>query len=86
MKWNGVTRRAIGYYEQALAIHREIGDRRGEAIDSGNCSLMYEQQGNLQRTAGVVQVCVDYECAIGDPEAERYTAIVEEIRRHMTRA
>jgi len=47
---------------------------------------MYEQQDNLQRTAGVVQVCVDYECAIGDPEAERYTAIVEEIHRHMTRA
>jgi tetratricopeptide (TPR) repeat protein len=32
----GQIEKAIDYYEQALAIDREIGDRSGEGIDLGN--------------------------------------------------
>ena len=32
----GKVHRAIEYYEQALAIAREIGDKRGEGADLGN--------------------------------------------------
>ncbi len=32
----GEPRKAIEYYEQALKISREIGDRRGEGKDLGN--------------------------------------------------
>ena len=32
----GDARKAIEYHEQALAIDREVGDRRGEGADLGN--------------------------------------------------
>jgi tetratricopeptide (TPR) repeat protein len=36
---------AVGYYERALAIRREIGDLRGEAISSNNLADAYVQLG-----------------------------------------
>ncbi len=79
----GEVQKAIGYYEQALAIDRETGDRRGEAIDSWNLGLMYALQGDLARAVERMQVLVDYERAIGHPDAEKHAALVVEIRRHM---
>ena len=38
----GHAREAIGYYEQHLAIAREIGDRRGEGIACFNLALALE--------------------------------------------
>ena len=35
----GEPRKAIEYYEQALKISREIGDRRGEGTDLGNLGI-----------------------------------------------
>jgi len=45
----GEVRRAIEYYEQALAIDREIGDRRGEGADLGNLGLCYASLGQLDK-------------------------------------
>jgi len=41
----GETRAAIQFYEQKLAIVREIGDRRGEGTDLWNMSLSLDQLG-----------------------------------------
>jgi tetratricopeptide (TPR) repeat protein len=48
----GDARRAIGYYEQALAIRREIGDRRGEGSDLCNLGSAYAQLGDARRAIG----------------------------------
>jgi tetratricopeptide (TPR) repeat protein len=40
-----IVRRAIEYYKRALAIAREIGDRRGEGIYLSNLGLAYADQG-----------------------------------------
>jgi tetratricopeptide (TPR) repeat protein len=45
----GDARRASGYYEQALAIDREIGDLNGVATRSFNMALLYAQQGDQAR-------------------------------------
>jgi hypothetical protein len=70
---------AIGYYEQALALAREIGDRRGEGIHSWNLGLLYEET-DPARAAALMQVCVDYEQEIGHPDAEADAARVRELR------
>jgi hypothetical protein len=69
-------RRAIEYYGQALEIAREIGDRRGEANHCWNLGLLYEDSVPA-RAAELVQVCVEYERAIGHPDAEAHAERVQ---------
>ena len=76
----GDAKKAIEFYEQQLVIVREIGDRRGEAFGSWNLGLQYESAGEFQKAIEVLQICVDYERAIGHPDAEKDAAKIEEIR------
>jgi tetratricopeptide (TPR) repeat protein len=65
----GNARKAIEYHEQALTNAHEIGDRRGEALDSWNLGLAYEKAGDLERATELMQLCVGFEREIGHPEA-----------------
>ncbi len=76
----GDARKAIDFYEQRLVIAREIGDRRGEAIASWNLGDEYAKQEDFARAIPLMQVCVDYERAIGRPDAEQDAQHVEELR------
>ena len=49
---------------------REIGDRRGEGIASWNLGLAYEKQERYAEACALMQVTVDFERAIGHPDAE----------------
>lgn len=75
----GGVREAIAYYEQALAIAQEIGDRRGEALTSWNLGLEYEDS-DPARAVELMQSLVNYEREIGHPDAEAHAARAEEIR------
>jgi tetratricopeptide (TPR) repeat protein len=76
----GETRKAIEYYEQHRQIAREIGDRRNEAIASWNLGNLVKE-GDLARGLELMQIIVDYEREIGHADAEKHTALVEELRK-----
>ena len=63
----GETHRAIQFYEQQLAIVREIGDRRGEGIALWNMSLVLD---HLGERAQAIQ------------HAEQALTIFEQIEHH----
>jgi tetratricopeptide (TPR) repeat protein len=65
----GQMERAIEHYQQALAISREIGDRRGEAFTCWNLGLLYEES-EPARAVELMSICVAYEREIGHPHAE----------------
>ena len=66
----GDARKAIEYYEQCLAIHREIGDRRGEGNDLFNRGLALDSLGRrAEAIAGAEAALRIYE-EIEDPNAE----------------
>lgn len=44
--YKGNLPKSFSYYEQSLAIRKEIGDRIGEAAIYGNIGLIYGEQGN----------------------------------------
>ncbi len=46
----GDAKKAIDYYEQALKIDREIGDRRGEGADLGNLGNAYSNLGDAEKS------------------------------------
>ena len=79
----GDSRKAIDYYEQALVIDREIGDRRGEANASWNLGLAYEEAGDLKRAAKMMQIRVSLEREIGHPDAEKDAERLEAILAKM---
>ena len=70
----GETRRAIQFYEQALLIDREIGDRRGEGNALWNMSLALDQLSErAQAIQHAEQALAIYE-QIEDPNAANVRA------------
>ena len=69
----GEVRRAIEYYEQALAIAREIGDRRGEGTDLGNLGNAYADLGQVRRAIEYYEQALAIAREIGDRRGEGNT-------------
>jgi len=59
---------AIGYYEQALVIDREIGDRRGEGADLGNLGIAYDALGQVEKAIGLLEQSLQIGREIKDPQ------------------
>ena len=75
----GETRRAIEYYEQALTVAREIGDRRGEGADLANMGLLAKEQGDLARARQLWEQALKIYEAIEDPNAKRVRGWLDEL-------
>ncbi len=66
----GYVRRAIEYYDQALKISREIGDRRGEGADLGNLGLAYSDLGEPRKAIEYSEQALKISREIGDRRGE----------------
>ncbi len=66
----GQPRRAIEFYQQALAIAREIGDRRGEGIRLGNLGNAYADLGQPRRAIEYYEQALAISREIGDRRGE----------------
>ena len=69
----GQVERAIGFYEQRLAIAREIGDRRGEGTALGNLGIAYADLGQVERAIGFYEQHLAIAREIGDRRGEGNT-------------
>jgi tetratricopeptide (TPR) repeat protein len=76
----GDVQRAIGYYEQALAIQREIGDAMGVATDSFNMALLYTQRGQVVRALPLAQQAAQILGKIGSPNVQVAQQLVAELQ------
>jgi tetratricopeptide (TPR) repeat protein len=65
---------AIGYCEQALALARETGDRRGEGNHLGNLAEALLVQGEVARALGHVKESLRIAEEIGSPDILSYHA------------
>jgi tetratricopeptide (TPR) repeat protein len=63
----GDQRKAIGYYEQALKISREIGDRPVEGIWLGNMGNAYSDLGEPRKAIEFLKKSLAIGKAIEDP-------------------
>ena len=66
----GEVEKAIGYYEQALVISREIGDRRGEGNRLGNLGNAYARLGEVEKAIGYHEQALVISREIGDRRGE----------------
>ena len=67
---------AIEYYEQALAISREIGDRRGEGNHLFNTALAYQSLGERERAREYARQALAVYEAIESPYVEKARRLV----------
>ena len=71
--------KAIDQYQQALAISREIGDRRGEGADLGNLGLAYAALGQVDKAREYLAMSLAVFDKIKDPRAEQVKRLLEEL-------
>jgi len=71
LNWSlGQVERAIGYYEQAVQIAREVGDQRGEGDTLGNLGNAYRDLGEMERAIGYYERALQIARQIGDRHGE----------------
>lgn len=63
----GQVAKAIDYYEQALVIQREIGDRRGEGNQLGNLGIVYGALGQVENAKQYLKSALAIGQEIRDP-------------------
>jgi tetratricopeptide (TPR) repeat protein len=61
---------AIGYYEQAVQIAQEVGDRRGEEETLGNLGNAYRDLGEMERAIGYYERALQIARQIDDRHGE----------------
>ena len=66
----GKLKEALEYYQQALTIHRKIGNKEGEANALGNIGNVYQTQGKLKEALEHHQQALDIHRKIGKKEGE----------------
>jgi len=63
----GQAEKAIGYYEQALIISRDIQDRLGEGSSLGNLGVAYADLGQTEKAIGYHEQALQIGQEIKDP-------------------
>jgi tetratricopeptide (TPR) repeat protein len=74
-------RKAIEFYEQALVIRREIGDRRGEGNDLWNSALAFYKLSDRAQAIARAEAALRIYEAIEDPNAAKVRAALAEWRK-----
>ena len=70
-------------YEQALAIDREIGDRRGEGADLWNMSLALDKLGQRREAIEYAEAALKIKEQIEDPRADKVRSQLEKWKRQV---
>jgi tetratricopeptide (TPR) repeat protein len=79
--FRGARRRAMGFYERALAINGEIGDRRGEGNVRWNMSLALDKLGQRKEAIEHAEAALKIAEQIEDPCAAMVRRQLEEWKK-----
>ena len=81
----GQPQRALEYYQQALTISREVGDRGGEAVTRYNIAMIYRGRGELDRAIAELEQVVELDRQVDHPDLESDTDILDRVRQERAR-
>jgi tetratricopeptide (TPR) repeat protein len=75
---------ALGYYQQALPILREVGDRAVEAVTRYNIAMVRRAAGRLLEAIAELELVVALDEAVQHPDLEADTAMLNQVRTELT--
>jgi tetratricopeptide (TPR) repeat protein len=76
--------KALDFYQQALAIRREVGDRWGESVTLFNIGMALDELGRTAEAITYLEQAVALDEAIGHPDLESDRAKLEELWRKVS--
>jgi hypothetical protein len=71
---------ALRYYQQALPIRRQVGDRAGEATTRYNIAMLLRAAGRLGEAVAELEVVVGLDRAVQHPDLDAHTAVLQQVR------
>ena len=77
---------ALTFYNQALPLQREVGDRAGEAVTRYNIAMIHRGSGRLDDAVRELEVVVELDRQVEHPDLESDTAMLEQCRRERDQA
>jgi tetratricopeptide (TPR) repeat protein len=75
---------ALDYFQQALAISRDVGDLAGEAVTWFNIAMVFRGLGRLGEAVAGLEVVVALDRAVGHPDLASDTAMLDQVRADLT--
>jgi hypothetical protein len=79
----GESQAALGYFEQALPIFREVGDRAGEAAALYNIAMVHRGAGRLVEAVAGLELVVALDKAEQHPGLEADTMMLAQVRAEL---
>lgn len=77
----GDRRRALIYFDKALSLRREVGDRAGEAVTRYNLAMIHRADGDLDRAILQLEHVVELDRQVEHPDLDDDIAVLEQLRR-----
>jgi tetratricopeptide (TPR) repeat protein len=71
---------ALRHYQQALPLHRQAGDRAGEAATRYNIAMRLRAAGRLGEAVAELEVVVALDRAVQHPDLDADTAMLQRVR------
>ena len=75
---------ALDYYNQALPIQRQVGDRAGEAVTRYNIAMIQRDLGNLAEAVAQLEQTVELDRQIQHPDLAADTQMLHQIRQELS--
>lgn len=77
----GQISKAIECYERSLIIRKEVGDRRGEAIDLNNLGHLHKEQSNNSQARQYLEQALEIFQEIQSPHADTSRHLLAELEK-----
>ena len=77
----GDGQRALRYYQQALPIRQEVGDRTGESETRYNMVMLYRSQGQLMEAVGELRQVVELDQQVQHPDLDSDRAMLHQVEQ-----
>ena len=69
----GDKRKALDFFEQALPLYRQVGDRGGEATTLNNIGMVYDALGDKRKALDFFEQALPLSRQVGDRRGEATT-------------
>jgi len=74
---------ALAYYEKALPLREEVGDRAGESVTRYNIAMLYRAQGQLREAVHELQQVVAIDEQVHSPNLEADRAMLAQVEAEL---